>query len=778
MNESTRTMSFLGAAVASLVLAFFFAPATPRPPDDFSEVGKPFYNEFDVSSAKSLMVVSFSDNAMEPKTFRVEQKDNKWGILLDPRNNVYYPADGEDRLAKTAASVLDVTREQFVTKDPEQYPALRVVDPLETDVTKLLGRGRRVTLKDGDDNTLADYIIGNKVPKRPNDGGQVYYYVRKPDDKKVYTAKLNIDLSTKFADWIESNLLKLQGDNIVEMMAHKYTLNVNPLTGGASLKGEETNILTRDKPNDPWKLEGLDQEKEEVNQEEVNAMTRALEDLKIIGARPKPEQLTAELKSNRKIEIDENSWRELASKGFYQTPDERFLSSEGQVETLTDAGVKYTFRFGNSITASEDELESGLEGDKKEGDQEAASKKGAPSQKGRYVFITTEFVEQGLGPKPKPPVKEVIQPATEKKPEEEKPEVKSEEPKGEQPPAAEAKPVEKKPAVAKPDEPKPEAPKPEAPKAEAPKAEDKPKAEAEKVEQPEPKTSEGNSAVKQPEATQPEAKKTEAPANGETAEGDQKCGEDENAAEAKPETPKTDDVKSPAAEKPAAEKPAVEAPKDVTEKNTEKPVVPAGETPEPKASETKTPEPKTTESKPAEPKGPTPEQQAEANFKQAQAQYEKDLKAYEEKVVAGKKKVKELNARFADWYYVISDENFQKLRLSRKGLVKPKTQEKPEGTPGSTPQGLLPGVKLPNGILPPDLTPETEAEKPKSETPPAKSDTEKPEVEKPAEEKKPEATKPAEEKPAVEKPAEEKPVEEKPAEEKKPEATKPAEAPE
>jgi hypothetical protein len=740
LNESTRTMSFLGAAALSALLAFFFAPGSPRPLNDFGDVGKSFYPDFDVATAKSLTVDSFSDNALEPKTFQVEQKNGKWGILLDARRETYYPADGEDRLAKTAASVIDIKREQFVTKDPEQYATFQVVDPLEKDMTKLLGRGRRVTIKDADSTVLADYIIGKKVPKRETDGEQVYYYVRRPDEKNVYTARLNIDLSTKFSDWIESDLLKLQGDNLVEILSHKYTLAVNQQTGRAQLKGEESNILTRDKPNDPWKLQGLDDVKEEVNQDEVKTMTSGLDDLKIIGARAKPEQLTADLKASRKLEIDESIFRDLMSKGFFLMPDDNFLSSEGEVEAITDAGIKYTFRFGNAFTASEIEIETGLEPEKKKGADEGEPKKDSSgTTKGRYVFITTEFVAQGLGPKPTPPVKQVIKKPEEPKVEDSKPA----EPKKDAP-APEVKPEDKKPAEGKPEDKKAEDKKPEVKKPEEPKAAE-PKAEEPKKE----------------EAAKPEAKPAEEKPAEEKKPEEKKCGEDPapQADAPKADAPaaaKSEEAK-PAETKPAEAKPAESKPADAkavdtkpadapTEKNAE----PAKETAAPPAA------PRAPVVKPAAPTGPTPEQQAEANFKQEQAKYEQDLKAYDAKVEAGKKKVKELNGRFAQWYYVISDENFQKMRLARKGLVKPKTKTDPAG--GNATPSLLPGVKLPGGILPPDLNLEPDF------------DTAPPKGEKPAAETKPAGEKPAEAKPAAEKPAAEKPATDKPEAEKKPEA--------
>ncbi len=45
---------------------------------------------------------------------------------------------------------------------------------------------------------------------------------------------------------------------------------------------------------------------------------------------------------------------------------------------------------------------------------------------------------------------------------------------------------------------------------------------------------------------------------------------------------------------------------------------------------------------------------------------------YEEKMKAAKKKVRELNNRFADWYYVVSDKEYAKIHLGRADIVKAK----------------------------------------------------------------------------------------------------------
>jgi len=56
---------------------------------------------------------------------------------------------------------------------------------------------------------------------------------------------------------------------------------------------------------------------------------------------------------------------------------------------------------------------------------------------------------------------------------------------------------------------------------------------------------------------------------------------------------------------------------------------------------------------------------------------------YDEKVKAAQKRVKELNARFADWYYVVSDAEYAKIHLALDGVV----QKKPaSAAPAAAPE--------------------------------------------------------------------------------------------
>ena len=90
--------------------------------------------------------------------------------------------------------------------------------------------------------------------------------------------------------------------------------------------------------------------------------------------------------------------------------------------------------------------------------------------------------------------------------------------------------------------------------------------------------------------------------------------------------------------------------------------------------------------------------------------YVSERQAFEAKIAAGQQKVKELNDRFADWYYVISNDSFDKLRISRSALVKSK--EKPADKPDAE---------------------KKETEKTDGDQPADKPDAEKKESDKPAE---------------------------------------------
>jgi hypothetical protein len=160
---------------------------------------------------------------------------------------------------------------------------------------------------------------------------------------------------------------------------------------------------------------------------------------------------------------------------------------------------------------------------------------------------------------------------------------------------------------------------------------------------------------------------------------------------------------------------------DVIEKPKHEPLPPE---PKPDAKpEAKKDDGKKDEGKKDEKKEEKPDPKAERE--RIQKENKKKDDEYEEKKKKGEEHVKELNARFADWYYVIADDVYQKIHLGRKDLVKKKEkkeEEKKDGekkaespaAPANSPaelkelKGAVPAPKMP-------AAPKTEA--PKAESP-------------------------------------------------------------
>jgi hypothetical protein len=88
---------------------------------------------------------------------------------------------------------------------------------------------------------------------------------------------------------------------------------------------------------------------------------------------------------------------------------------------------------------------------------------------------------------------------------------------------------------------------------------------------------------------------------------------------------------------------------------------------------------------------PTDPKALEAARERVEKENKRKRDEYEKKLEDGKKRVAELNARFADWFYIISDETYQKIHLTRDNLIIKKGEKKPEkpGEEGDLPPGMM-----------------------------------------------------------------------------------------
>ena len=84
----------------------------------------------------------------------------------------------------------------------------------------------------------------------------------------------------------------------------------------------------------------------------------------------------------------------------------------------------------------------------------------------------------------------------------------------------------------------------------------------------------------------------------------------------------------------------------------------------------------------------------EAEKERINKENQRKLDQRKDRMDTAKKRVAELNARFADWYYIVSDAEFQRLKIELGDLIGPKGVGAPNGAAPGLPSGL-PGLNIP-----------------------------------------------------------------------------------
>ena len=626
MNETRRTLIFVAVALVSVgtATATWYA-SRPRPDEDSALIGTEFYPNFKFpTDAQVLRVVGFNKDTASIKEFKVEYRDGKWQI---PSHH-HYPADGKDRLARTAASVIGTSRQALVSRRKSDQAKYELVDPEDSDDTLLTGRGTKITISKNDGTVLSEYIIGKKS-ELP--GQTDVYYVRATkaegasaeEASSIYLAKLKIDLSTNFKDWIEPDLLKVDREQLTDIKIDNYSVDEQQ---GVLVPGESSE-LTRKPPGDTWTLLDL-KPTEELKTEAVNQLVSGLDNLRLVGVRPKPPGIQPDLSIEPKYAQSRQAVialrNDMADRGFYIASDRRggkprVVSKEGELAAGTSEGLRYALNFGQIFTGSEFEVETGFSKDgskdktttkdgkaTKDGkSKEAESKSATPGKekeqlkKSRYLMVYVSFDPKLVGPPPNKPLE------------------------------------------------------PQKPKGLV-------------LDQSKEKAKLGTSQPPVGSSGTKDAKSQPASAEKKDKHSSADRRDDSNMLAMAFPDPKTD-------AKPPAAQPTVAKPADA---KSAAPAKNPGSNPAPAKAGPTAPSPAAKAAPVAKPVAP-PDPKAEydkavAQYKKDVEKYENDKSEYEKKLKRGQDKVKELNQRFGPWYYVISAESFENLRQTRSSLVQPK----------------------------------------------------------------------------------------------------------
>lgn len=368
-SELRLTKTLAGAALLLGLVAWATAPRNITP-SAFRDIGETFFPDFqDPNEASTLEVIEFDDATASARPFKVTNQNGLWTI---PSHHDY-PADGKEQLAKTAAGAIGIIKEDIRSDNVADHESLGVVDPLDETATALIGRGKRVTLKADGETVLADFIVGGAI-----EGREGFHFVRVPGQKRVYTAKMDFEISTKFEDWIEQDLFEVEQSKIASITLRDYSINER------TLMVDDRDTLELSKEGTTWTAAGLPAS-QEVDSSKMTTFLTDLTGLAIVGVRPKPAGLTENLRNVAEGEgmpITREDVVELQNRGYYFTRSGDLLSNEGELQARTTDGIAYTLRFGEVLYGRGEAISAG--------GGEAGSPDAGPGEN-RYLFITADY---------------------------------------------------------------------------------------------------------------------------------------------------------------------------------------------------------------------------------------------------------------------------------------------------------------------------------------------------------------------------------------------------
>ena len=232
MNELNKTLVFVAVALLLTGAAFVIESPTGSGLDAaFNDQGQPFFPDFkDPLACTDLEVVDYDPTTATASRFKVMLKDGKWVIP----SHYDYPADAKDRLAKTAVGRHGPDQGHDPLR-PGRGPGRRsgVIDPLDAKVDDAQGprQAGHAPRRVGEGPGRLHHRQGG--PQGPGRGERRHAqrYVRVPGQKRTYGVNVKVDLSTRFADWIETNLLKLDAGKVRKVVFDNH--KVDPERGAS-----------------------------------------------------------------------------------------------------------------------------------------------------------------------------------------------------------------------------------------------------------------------------------------------------------------------------------------------------------------------------------------------------------------------------------------------------------------------------------------------------------------------------------------------------------------
>ena len=366
MSQMTKTLVFVGIAVvvAGLAFATRTRPVGVDPPE---QIGKALFETFeDPLAAKTMKIVRFDEGLASLKEIEIKEVDGIWTLP----SHSGYPADAENKIRDAATPFVDM-KVIGVASDLEGDHAMYGVVAPDPDKSAVgdQGVGTLVTIKDASGDTLVDLVIGKEYQE-----GQ--YYVRPKNISRVYIVQIDpTTLPVEFDDWINKDLLNVSAFDIDGMTIKDYSFDVVQTLRRPITQFDQRFELQVSDENGTWVLDQMLEadgdrlveatlgEGEELNQERLNAMKDALDNLEIVDVERKPTGLREDLKADEGFFSDQAGVDSLVEKGIYPVELDgavELLSTDGEVLVDTKDGVQYVLRFGRVAGVDAEDAEGGL----------------------------------------------------------------------------------------------------------------------------------------------------------------------------------------------------------------------------------------------------------------------------------------------------------------------------------------------------------------------------------------------------------------------------------
>lgn len=387
MNEMRTTGLFVAAAAVSVGLAWAFRPVVVRSEGEIAaeKRGSVIFPTLDPDTATSFQLTRYNE-AMATLSRLELSKDAKSELWTLPSADGY-PADSAEQVSQSITPLVELKVLSTVSTDRGDHALYGVVEPNEQELTvSASGVGILVNVGGADNKVLASLIIGKKV-----EGTENQHYVRVPSEDAVYEVEIGTDaFVTDLEKWIKGDILNVRSFDIEYVGLRDYAILRTERGYGlgrnfdADLENKDNkwsllNFVDHTVEGSPSTNQPPDGKK--LNETPLNDLRNNIQNLKIVNVRRKPAGLAADLKADKSLLENEESTANLQSQGFFPMESGDVYAAGGELLVGTKEGIRYLLRFGNtrvSSSAMEDQTES-----------EEESSQGV----NRYLLVTAQLDE-------------------------------------------------------------------------------------------------------------------------------------------------------------------------------------------------------------------------------------------------------------------------------------------------------------------------------------------------------------------------------------------------